>query len=80
MKQQKSRKAALRAGLNVPLMPHSGAPGNLTVGGGTMDIIGEYETGVARSRNSSPTHQSYYRHDSRLVLVQPTVLFVVVIR
>lgn len=55
LKQQNSRKAAIKAGLNVPLS-HGGS----AVGGG-LDV-GEYESGVARSRNASPTHH-YYRQE-----------------
>lgn len=58
LKQQKSRMTALKAGLATPL---SAVHGGGAYASGSMDV-GEYESGVARSRNASPTHH-YYRQD-----------------
>lgn len=68
LKQQKSRKAVIKACLGVPLSHGSVHSGGASGGGGvgaagsSLDI-GEYESGtLARSRNASPTHH-YYRQD-----------------
>lgn len=60
LKQQKSQKAVVKAGLGLPLSHGSGG-GPCGVAGTSLDV-GEYESGVARSRNASPTHH-YYRQD-----------------
>ena len=59
LNQQRNRKAALKAGLAVPLSSSHGSAYGL---GSSAADLGEYESGVARSKNASPTHH-YYRQD-----------------
>lgn len=68
LKQQKSQKATVKAGLSMPLSTPVSVTHCGVAGSSSLDV-GEYESGVARSRNASPTH-NYYRQDRSVVTVR----------